>query len=92
MRINAFSLSRRPVFFSRRPVSTERMRGLHLADKVEEQDLSSIFFPEPTMADVDVLKGIYSEVATAVEAEDVEQALRLVSSNMGFVFRHNVPK
>eukprot|EP01033_Poteriospumella_lacustris_P008588 gene8588-6181_t len=68
------------------------MHKLQLADKAEEQDISSIFFPEPTPSDMEALKNIYSDMATAIEGENVEQALRLVSSNVGFVFRKNIPK
>lgn len=80
------------LLFSRRPFLAKRMHKLQLADKAEEQDISSIFFPEPTPSDMEALKNIYSDMATAIEGENVEQALRLVSSNVGFVFRKNIPK
>lgn len=80
------------LLFTGRAYLTKRMHQLRLVDKAEEQDISSIFFPEPTPSDMEALKNIYSDVAAAIEGENVEQALRLVSSNVGFVFRRNIPK
>lgn len=99
VQVHALVFTRRPcltkrmnVLFTRRSSLDKGTRRLQLVDKAEAQDVSSFFFPEPTPSDMETLKNIYVDMAAAIEGENVEQALRLVSSNVGFVFRCNVPK
>lgn len=48
--------------------------------------------PPVSTTDMEELRGIYLQMTNAIESDNSELALAVVSKNVGFVFQRNIPK
>ena len=46
----------------------------------------------PSQLDMEELKSMYLSMASAIDTDNIEQALSIISKNIDFVFQRNIPK